>query len=203
MDVDLAPGESKTLTFDLEPLVTLTGRVLDHPSGTPVANLRMFASRDNSFNVFSRNESKTDADGRFTITNAPTGTITISGYGGGDDFDLVEVVRTITGPSSVDVGTLRRVKRSWKIGDAVGLGFEVKAIAPDTPADQRLLVVSTIDPQGPAAKTELRIGDVITAIDDLDVRGGNSPLFSTMAPGARGTTARIGLSRGVTIQLQR
>jgi protocatechuate 3,4-dioxygenase beta subunit len=202
VDIDLGIGEVKTLDFELDAPIVLTGRVLDHPSGKPVAGLRMHASRDKGSSSFMRNEATTDADGRFTIPEAPRGTVSISGYGVGADFAFVQAVRTVDGPGPVDVGTLYRVKSTFG-PDAVGLGFEVKTIDPDTPADQRKLVVDKIDPKGPAAATDLRVGDVVTSLDDLDLRGGNSALFMFLGSSAPGTKTRITVERGVTIEIQR
>jgi hypothetical protein len=207
LDVDLQAGETRVATLELDPLISITGRVVEHPSGKPVVGLKMNAARVGGSSSFTNlADSRTGADGRFTITNAPRGTIEIWGFpdGASDYYNHLVVVRTLDGPGTVDVGTLKRVKRMWKSGDEVrGLGFELQPLPEDASAEQRALVVARIDPTGAAAKTDLRVGDVITAIDGLDVTGGNTAQGVGLLIGATGSTATLDLKRGISVEIQR
>lgn len=69
----------------------------------------------------------------------------------------------------------------------------------DTPPEKRERKVSFIDPAGPAAKTELKIGDVITTVDGLEVNGVNADRYGTLVRAAPGTKLVFGLQRGATV----
>ena len=197
-DVELAAGETESITFDLDPLVTITGRVVLHPDGSPVAGIMMRASVPRGAETSVR--AVTDNDGRFTIRDAPRGTVVeLHGYRGTIE-DHLHVVRSIAGPT--DVGTLQLVRRPYAVDDKY-LGFKLAPIRDDVAPDRRALIVASIDPRGPAARTELRVGDEITAIDGLDVTGGNTPMASYLKHGPPGSTARVTVKRGVTIEITR
>ena len=67
--------------------------------------------------------------------------------------------------------------------------------------DKQKLEVSYIDPQGPAAKTGIQVGDVVTSVDGIDCTGASSSDAWTMLRAPPGTTLKLGLARGVTIAL--
>jgi S1-C subfamily serine protease len=57
-------------------------------------------------------------------------------------------------------------------------------------------IVSLIRPTGPAAKSGLRVGDVIVSVDGQDVRGANDYLYAALLEVRTGTTVTLGLGRG-------
>jgi C-terminal processing protease CtpA/Prc len=79
------------------------------------------------------------------------------------------------------------------------LGVNFAQAPPDTPPDHRKLEVSWIDPAGPAANTELEVGDVITSVDGVDVTGANAPQAGTLMRAPPGTKLALGLARGATV----
>jgi serine protease Do len=60
--------------------------------------------------------------------------------------------------------------------------------------------VESIDPLGPAAKSGLEVGDVITSVDGHDVQGENLYVADLLrAP--PGTKLIIGVARGATVSI--
>ncbi len=87
-----------------------------------------------------------------------------------------------------------------KQNDPVGkLGIRFKEPPPDEPPDKRTLVVSWIDPAGSAAKTELKVGDVITTADGVDVTGAASGNWGPITRAPPGTKISLGLGSGTTV----
>ena len=200
VDIDLT-RPTKPIVLDLDPLIEISGRVLEHPSGKPLAGVNMRASRTLGSSTFaSRRAAVTDADGRFKITDAARGNVELWGTSLVGDH-RVSVVRTIS--TSTDVGDLFMPAQQgdrWGLAD---LGVRFARIDPDLPADQRALVVEMIDPNGPAAKSELKLGDVVIAIDGLDVTGGNSAQATSLMLGTAGVKVVLKTKRGVVVELTR
>ena len=65
-------------------------------------------------------------------------------------------------------------------------------------ADKHQYKVSYIDPQGPAAKLDIKVGDVVVSIDGIDVQGVNSANGWTLMRAPAGTKLTLGLARGTT-----
>lgn len=61
--------------------------------------------------------------------------------------------------------------------------------------------VSWIDPAGPAAHVDIRVGDVLEAVDGVNIHGDNYGFTNPMLIAPIGTTVHITLVRGVTIAL--
>src|SRR5678815_3973310 len=139
---------------------------------------------------------------RFTIANVPTGKVAIRGTPLNwttSEYMMVQIVRNVSGTGTVNVGDIpmpkQRVKRGEPIGD---LGLHFTAPSDDGPMDPVVRKVSGIDPAGPAARSELRVGDIITSIDGVDITGGNAQLFYVLIRAAPGTRLALGTQRGVT-----
>jgi protocatechuate 3,4-dioxygenase beta subunit len=207
--VDLGDGEAKTgVDIALQPLVTITGRLVDPVSQQPVPAIRVYAdaAQVGGMTRPGRDNTNTSDDaGRFTIQNVPTGKVAIRGTPINwttSEYMMVQVVRSVNGTGTVDVGDIpvpkQRVKRGEPIGD---LGLRFAAPPDDAPMDQVVRKVSAIDPAGPAARSELRVGDVITSIDGVDITGGNAQLFYMLIRAAPGTRLALGTQRGATVTI--
>jgi len=209
VDLELGEGEQKTnVAVVLAALVTITGRVVEQGTTKPVAALRMMARPALGGGGFSFSDGDdrdhiTDEQGRFTIKNAPSGKLWIRGMPrdwNDSDYAMLATVREVSGTGTVDLGDIAVLKKRVKQNDPVGkLGLRFAEGAPDTPPDKRTLEISWIDPTGPAAKTELVVGDVITTVDGVDVSGANSASYGTMIRAAPGTKLSFGTKRGTTV----
>lgn len=209
LELDLAEGEAKKgVTLTLEKLLTLTGRVVELGTQKPVPGVHMSASLADGGGGWSFSSSDeanvTDEAGAFTIVNAPKGRVMLRGMPKDwrdSDYGMLQVIKVVTpaGPT-VDLGTIPIIRKRVKSGDTVGeLGVNFAEQPPETPPDKQELKVSWIDPAGPAAKTELKVGDMITSIDGNDVTGAAAPTAAILMRAAPGTKLALGLARGATV----
>jgi protocatechuate 3,4-dioxygenase beta subunit len=111
--VDLADGEAKTgVDVALEPLITLSGRLVESGSHKPVAGIFVFVDRGRGELSFATDmglQGLSDAGGRFSVSQAPAGTLTIHGMprqDTGGAWAAFAVVRTANGTGTVDVGDI-------------------------------------------------------------------------------------------------
>ena len=61
--------------------------------------------------------------------------------------------------------------------------------------------MSFIDPAGPAAKSGLEVGDVVTSIDATDITGANADQGWMLLRAPPGTKLSLGLARGTTLAI--
>lgn len=206
--ITLAEGEEKTgVSVELEGSITLHGRLVEYGTTKPVAGVRMMAQpivgvgdfgwgNDDEPNV-------TDDSGAFTIERAPRGRIHVRGYPkdwNESDYSILDIIRTPGADGDLgDVGIMRkRVKR----GDAVGeLGVHFVDQPEETLPDEREMKISWIDPNGPAAKVDLKVGDVVTSIDGIDVAGPSYASAWPLLRAAPGTKLVLGLARNATVSI--
>ncbi|MBL0220764.1 MAG: carboxypeptidase regulatory-like domain-containing protein [Myxococcales bacterium] len=212
LELDLAEGEAKKgVTLQLEPLITLTGKVVELGTDKPVPGVHMSASSADSSGwsySSSDEENVSDESGAFTIKNAPHGKVMIRGMPKDwrdSDYSMMSVLRTVPTPapgsSTVNIGSVPIIKKRVKQGDPVGeLGLNFAEQPPETPPEKHEYKVSWIDPAGPAAKTDLKTGDVIITVDGIDVTGASQAGW-VMMRAAPGTKLALGLARGVTVSV--
>lgn len=208
IDLDLAEGEARTgVTIELEPLITLTGRIVELGTQKPVAGLRMYASEASlgegvTISRDDEKESISDDAGRFTIKNAPRGKLLLQGWPKGreNDYQYVSTIRTVEGSGVIDLGDLPVLKKRIKQGDPVGeLGINFAEQRRDTQPDKREYKVSYIDPTGPASNAGLKLGDIVISIDGIDITGASSSHAPGLMRAAPGTTIALGLLRGAKV----
>jgi len=208
--VTVAEGEHKTgVDIELDPLVTITGRVVELGTQTPAPGLMVLASAGKSEGFSFMNFGDDDRDnisddtGRFTVKNAPSGVVTLTGWP--KDFQqspygFFRTVRTVGGTGTIDVGDIGVVHRRVKPGDPVGeLGVHWADQPPGADVDAHVWQVSWIDPAGPAAKTDLKVGDIVTTIDGVDVTGANATNGWILLQAPPATVIHLGLARGVAV----
>ena len=209
LDIALGEGEHQSnVAVELVSLVSITGRIVEHGTTKPVATIRMMAQPAMggggfSFSMSDEREFITDERGRFTIKNVPRGKLMLRGMPrdwNDSDYTPLLLVREVRGDGTIDLGDLPIYRKRVKANDPVGkLGIRFAESPPDQPPDQRVLAVSWIDPAGPAAKTELKVGDVVTSVDGVDMTGAGSLSFGALTRAAPGTKLALGLQRGTTI----
>ena len=190
-DVTLAEGAHLTRVDVAIEGITLVGRLVDLDSKQPVAGVEVRASLVGGW---ATHTAQTDRDGRFTIADAPRGPLLLR-LGVGPDAAYQEdyFERAVTGSGTVDLGDLTVIKVRVKRGDPVGfLGIQF--------ADHSMRV-ARIAAGSPAAKTELAVGDVITAINGTGVTAIEGGVAQALLAAPPGTTFQLGLARATTITL--
>jgi protocatechuate 3,4-dioxygenase beta subunit len=213
IEIDLAEGEKKSgVDVELDALVTITGRVVELGTTKPVPGMRVFAqlATGGGFTISwggdTDNDNISDETGRFTVKRVPRGQIAVQGMAKefkNSDYTWFRALETIDGSSAnVDIGDIGVIKRRVKEGEKSGeLGINFKEEAPDTPPEKAQFEVSFIDPKGPAAKSGIKVGDIITSVDGVDVTGGNAMHAWTLMNAPPGTKLALGLARGATITI--
>ena len=212
LELDLASGESKTgVTLALVQLVTLTGRVVDFAAKTPVPGIRVFAEIAKgggfSFRWSDDMDNTSDESGHFTVKKVPRGKLSIQGMAKewkDSDYSWFRVIRdvTTTSESTIDIGDVSIIKKRVKEGEPSGeMGLHFKEQPPDTEPEAQELRVSFIEPDSAAAKTDIKVGDVIVAVDGVDVRGANGMHAWTLMNAPPGTKLVLGLERGASVTI--
>jgi hypothetical protein len=91
------------------------------------------------------------------------------------------------------------LKRRLKPDDTEGeLGVHWVEQPYGTPPEQQRYEISWIDPNGAAAKSELKLGVVVTTVDGIDVQAANHRRGYTLMTAPPGTKLAPGLARGAT-----
>lgn len=211
-EVDLAEGQEKTgIELTLEDLVDLNGRVVDLATKQPVPGIMVFAKPavggDNmSFTWGDEDTSHiSDAQGKFTVKRAPKGKLAIQGMAKewkDSDYAWFRIVREVSGNGPVDLGDIGVLKKRIKDGETAGkLGLHFKQQSPELSPDQQKLEVSFIEPNGPCVGLDIKVGDVITTIDGIDVVGANMAQSWVLINAPVGTKLTLGLARGTSISV--
>ncbi|HUJ62191.1 MAG TPA: carboxypeptidase regulatory-like domain-containing protein [Kofleriaceae bacterium] len=194
--IEVAPGAHVTADIELEPFATVTGRIVDIVTGAPAAGMSVALAPDAN-DVDPDNLHVTDRAGRFTIRRAVRGKVKLEALPSlaDDAGNAVELERTFARGGTIDLGTLRAVR------DRVARDAPVGALGVDFTFDHTWTVES-IDPDGPAARSALRVGDRVKTIDGADISGEYASYGDTLLAAPPGTMIRLGLARGVTIAVK-
>lgn len=196
-------AERSGVRIELVGATTLRGRVLDL-DGVPVPDLEVASRSVQSEGSDPR--AITDAEGRFELARLPVGTVSVTigaPTGRPSPFGAVRISVDVQPDQRVlDLPPIRVARRRIAVGGARGdLGFTIasgQAGADPTLAD---LKIATVRFGGPAAAAGLQLRDEIVAVDGQDVRGINRSLYATMIEVPAGTMVRLGLARGVSVDV--
>lgn len=117
VEVDLADGERKTVDAELDSLVTVTGRVVEKGTTTPVRGIRMvIAAKGSAMRPILRDDdSVSDERGRFTLHNVSPGNLMLMGIpprGRDPSTSFVHAERTVEGTGTVDLGDVELEMRA-------------------------------------------------------------------------------------------
>lgn len=206
-EVSLEEGESKgEIRIELTPKVTVTGTVVDLESGEPVPGMRVSVAAGRGFNLgqVESDERKeiTDEAGRFEVERAATGEVQLAiipkTWGRGSDYSFTFRPMTLPPePEVQDLGVVKIAKTRMEQNERPGdLGFELKEWDPTAEHGERKHEVALVRPDGPAADSGLKPGDIITEIDGTSVVGEDHYLYYTLSRVAPGTKLSITVESG-------
>ncbi len=211
VEIPLTVGQHKTgVVLELEARATLRGSVVDLETGAPVPGMRAMARgvKGGARTPWRTDQDKkmiTGDDGRYELEDAPAGRIWVSvfpmDWEGGEYSYGTNVVEAVAGQVT-DVPPIRVVKKRLKSRERPGdLGFELEDQPPAIEPEQRQLKVALIRPDGPAAQSGLKVGDLIVSVDGHDVTGPSFSLYYSLASVREGTAITLGLARGAGAQI--
>jgi protocatechuate 3,4-dioxygenase beta subunit len=214
LDVPLAQGQAQdNVRLLLAPKSTVRGQIVSLDGGKPVpamhVQIQPVKGGASNFFVFNQGDEQrknvTDETGRFEVENAPTGRVYVTAFPldwMSSEYGFVRALANVVPGQPNDVGQIKMAKRRIGPQDRGGdFGFQLKEQPPDIEPDQTQLVVSLIRPDGAAASSGLKVGDVIVSIDGIDVTGPNYYLYWSLGEVKEGTKVSFGLARGEKIAI--
>jgi len=190
--VDVRSGEVARVTLKSRGLGRIQGRVTEHGTGAPMANMQCIAklSLGGQMDAGGSEEAAvTDASGKFAVTS-PLGRVRVFCFPQGTPHSVAgtDVEVTTTTVPNVE---LVSVKNTFGASPGDG-GFDFTPLVLP-------LRVHAVTPNGPAAGVDLKAGDVITSIDGGSLQGvlpmGASFLVQNHKPGS---TLALGVDRAGT-----
>jgi hypothetical protein len=199
-EITVVAGETASVAIDLESRVTVVGRLVDAHSRRPIPYASVVVSPEVGAMVGPMMSSGyiTDDNGRFEVEHIPRGTLAVTTQLPDDTMQSTTARYAIPhggfAGEVIDLGELRAMPVLKSVGHP-GVTLSVDEV-PGAPA-----LVSSIDPEGPAARAGLVVGDVITAVDGIDVTGSHSSETSVLLFGVPGSTIEVTLARGVTVAI--
>ena len=214
-DVELTEGQAREgLVIELETRLTLRGRLVDGSTGDPVAGMEVTAGRylaggGYGFAPAQAGELRhvSDANGRFELDGVTNGATQLVIMPRSEDasarYSLVVIALDLPAePLSQDIGEIEIVGQRLGKDDAPGdLGLTIAKNPPDTPPEERQLVVESVRPGGPAAAAGLDVGDRIIAVDGVDVRGRGFGNWAALRQAPVGTTVTLELANGSDVSV--
>lgn len=203
------------LVIDANPdrRVMLVGRVIRLEDSEPLAGFRVVATAldaaVSSQREFSDRRNISGPDGRFALPDPPLGRATVHVIPENledQPKDLASAHITVditagggrTSLGDVAIPTRRRVGREPR-GD---WGFEVIRWNHDGDQIEQPATVASVRPGSQAERLGLKVGDVITEIDEIDVTGNGRYILYFRMDAPVGATSVFGLQRGEHIELR-
>jgi hypothetical protein len=211
--IELAENEQRTdIVIELGGKGTIRGSVVDLETGEPVPGRQVQASSLSGgirgFSIGDDGGSRvTDAQGRYEVEHVPAGKIRIMVLPQSFDFDdeygvAWGVVAEAKAGEVTEIPPIKMVKRRTdRQGRGGDLGFKIREGDAEKEFHEIPLEVAFIRPGGPAAETDLKVGDIITAVDGHDVSGKNHYLYYGLTRVPEGTTLSFTLKRGATVEI--
>lgn len=122
---------------------------------------------------------------------------------GDSDYGWTTLHRTLPpSPDVQDLGKIEMIQDRLADRERDGdLGIKLKEKPPEVEWDEAPLEVAFIRPDGPAAKTALRVGDVIVAVDGQDVTGDDRYRYSKLTRAPEGTAVTLEVERGEKVRI--
>lgn len=210
-EVELAAGERREdVELELEPLVTVRGRLIDIDTREPVAGMIVNIGRGNVMMARTRGGDRTevsDAEGRFEVEQAATGKVRIAitprSFSTTSRYGWANLSRVLPSePSVQDIGDIELVALRVSPEQAAGdIGFVTAQTELGTEPEQTRLRVGVIRPGGPASGTTLAPGDEIEKIDGKSVVGVDSSRFYVLTQVPPGTTIELTIAGGKTVSI--
>jgi hypothetical protein len=182
-DVTLAPGGTADVEIPLQPLATVTGRLVDSVTQAPVSGAMLFVDQASRAN----GPASTGADGSFSL-QTPSGAHTLRGFAQG--YQGLSQPFTAQAGTPVQLGVVPMVRQSAPPGT-------IGAFLSGTPP-----VIASVIAQSPADAAGLHVGDQVAAVDGQAVASVSDAMARiTGAPGTPVvlTLVRSGSSMTVTV----
>ncbi|MBZ5712260.1 carboxypeptidase regulatory-like domain-containing protein [Nannocystis pusilla] len=209
----VSEGGRGEVQLELLPLVMVRGRLVDALSGAPVPGMEVRIRARGQGHLFTGFDETprgqtSDEQGRFEVEKVASGAaeaLVLPKHWIENGYSTSSIMLQVpaTGATTVDIGDVKIAGKRRGENEAPGdLGLRVRPPAPETEPSEAKLVVASLRPGGPAMQAGLQIGDEIVSVDGQDVTGANGYLWHELSAVPAGTTVRLGLGRGATIEVR-
>jgi protocatechuate 3,4-dioxygenase beta subunit len=198
--VDVRAGTPAELTLESKGAATIEATVTDFESGAPLPGFRCGTSARDGAHVppptwDPRGALVTDAQGRFVDARAPAGDFQVTCLGAGA-YTTGLAVGSVPrgGRQAVRLKVLRRAD-GWKL-TTTGILLDFQQAEPR---------VARVEPQSPAARADVRPGDLLHSVDGASLEGlgpeGVAVLLGRRAAGTQVTVALARAGQALTVTL--
>lgn len=205
--ITIAEGQARDdVDIALQPTTTVFGRLVDRSTKQPlVASVSVTHRSSVSRYSGAAFHQQTDAQGRFKLERVPTGPIVLTVWDSHSKWHTenprMDFGRVLPNQPAVDLGDILVVQPRAGIdsGEQGEVGYSLVANPASWFVDR--FEIASIEPAGPAARSGLRVGDVITSVDGIDVRGENAGFYHALTSAPPGTKLLLGLARDTTVEV--
>ncbi|MFY0537279.1 carboxypeptidase regulatory-like domain-containing protein [Nannocystis pusilla] len=158
-----AGKDTSGVRIELAPKVSVRGTVVD-TDGKPIAGMQVYVSAPGVWSSSGDDEDKrnvTDEQGRYEVSNAPSGKVQVNVYPrswGSDEFSWTSMPVMLSSDASMtELAPIKVARRRVKEGDKSGeLGIKVKEPEPGADPLTRQLVVAYVRPGSPPPRRGCR-----------------------------------------------
>jgi carboxypeptidase family protein/PDZ domain-containing protein len=176
--VTLSPGQRAEVEVPLTGgAASISGRVVWSPSGAPASRVGVYVDRAPGPAA----DAHSGPDGRFRLEDVTPGTHTVQWLAPEGKPETRTV--TVAASEAVDLGDVQVTARKANAG-SVGAGFS---------DNQGQVAIAWLTPEGPAARSGVRVGDRLLSVDGQVVR--NRTEAERRTQGAPGTPVQVTVRR--------
>ncbi|MCA1827280.1 MAG: carboxypeptidase regulatory-like domain-containing protein, partial [Myxococcales bacterium] len=187
LDVTLSPGAVQDVEIPLQPLATVTGRLLDSNTQLPVTSVQLFVDSPSRTDV----RAGSGPEGRFQLT-APAGDHTLRGFA--PLYNPLAKSFTVQAGQRLDLGDVAIDRQTAQAG-TIGMSMRGDSDTPPT--------VVYLIPDGPADRAGVHLGDQVMTVDGTavsNVADATSRIRGTPATPVQIVFQRSGQALSLTIQ---
>lgn len=166
--IELRSGEAKKLTLSSRGRGAIDGTVLDFRTRAPLANAIchavMAVDGEQTFTNWDPSTApRSNAQGKVVLDPAPAGEIDVNCEMPSGRFSRPSVALTLAPNSRASIELLV-VEMTQENPSSIGIGFDWRVTPPR---------IRGIEPNSPAAKAGFAVGDLVTAVNGISVKGLN------------------------------
>jgi protocatechuate 3,4-dioxygenase beta subunit len=190
--VEIKPGDTLELTLTSKGKGAIDGMVLDYRTRKPIPNVfcHVVIADDGQLSITNwdpATASKSDASGRIRFDPSPAGDVGVECQVAAFRWSPPSALVTLTAGGTANVELLT-VELATENPGTTGMGFDWRVVPPR---------VSGIEPNSPAAKAGVLVGDLVTAVDDKPVGNLNGAgVARLIASTTVGSDVKVTVKRG-------
>ena len=189
----IASGEHKHVDLTIGTYRTVTTRVVEAGTQTPVAGLQvtLFLGKETTILEL---PATSDATGRLAFERVVPGDVQLAGIAWSDRGIIATGARAVVTAAATEVPPLVAYRADFERWSETGMELDLEE------GYSRGIVVS-VEPSSPAATAGIVRGDEITAIDGIEITGSLGVLQRVLLHGPPGKPIRLTRANGSTVSV--